>query len=105
MSTSRKVEDREGALSRLARDKDGLQQTVLTLQQRSHTLVSRASSAGDASKVLQARVSALEREREALRGLLDGERQRAGDMAQLIAVRERERRGGGGGGGGGGGVQ
>jgi hypothetical protein len=48
--------------------------------------VSRAGAAGDASKVLQARVSALEREREALRGLLDAERKRSGDMGQLIAV-------------------
>jgi hypothetical protein len=64
------------------------QQTVLTLQQRSQTLVSRAASAADSSKVLQARVAALEREREALRGLVDGERKRAGDMAQLIAVSE-----------------
>ena len=59
---------------------------MLTLQQRSQTLVSRAASATDSTKVLQARLTALERERDALRARVDGERRRSDDMAQIIAV-------------------
>mmetsp|Transcript_21473 Transcript_21473/g.31144 ORF Transcript_21473/g.31144 Transcript_21473/m.31144 type:complete len:1310 (-) Transcript_21473:121-4050(-) len=93
VATCRKVEDHESDANRLAQENYGLKQTILTLQQRSVTLVNRAASAADSAKILQARVSALERERDALRSVVDSERRKSSDLTQIVlSSRSRDAR-------------
>ena len=52
---TKRVTDWEDDANRQAQENHSLKQTIATLQQRSATLVSRAASASDSNKILQAR--------------------------------------------------
>lgn len=82
----KRANDWENDANRQAQENFSLKQTISTLQQRSATLVSRAASATDTNKILQARISALERERDSVRNVLEGERKRSSDLAQVIMI-------------------
>ena len=68
---------------RLMQDVYGLRQTNQMLNERVSSIIKRASSAGDANKVLSARLMNAERERDATRALLETERQRTKDLETL----------------------
>merc|ERR1711871_1176362 len=67
----------------MGQDIYGLRQTNQMLNERASSIIKRASSAGDANKVLSARPMNAERERDATRALLETERQRTKDLETL----------------------
>lgn len=64
-------------------DTQGLRQTNAMLNERISLIISRATAATDANKALQTRLTAVERERDAVRSLMGIERQRAAEMGQV----------------------
>ncbi len=67
----------------MSQDSLGLRQTNAMLNERINLIITRATSATEANKALQARLSVVERERDAVRSLIGIERQRAIEMGQV----------------------
>ena len=63
-----------------------LRQSNGMLTERMQLVIKRAASATDANKVLSTRLSAVERERDAVRAMIGLERQKASDMSQIVEV-------------------
>jgi chromosome segregation ATPase len=78
-----KLETVESDNRRMMQDSFGLQQTNAMLNERVQLVIRRATAATDANKVLTARLSSAEREREAVRALVQIERQRATEMGAV----------------------
>jgi len=78
-------------------DTHALRQTNTMLNERVQMVIKRATTAADANKVLSTRLSSVERERDAVRALVNAERQRAEDYGTIaetaraqVATREIE---------------
>jgi chromosome segregation ATPase len=65
---------------RLMQDSYGLRQTNQMLNERVAAIIKRAAAAGDANKILSSRLMNAERERDAIRSLLQAEQQRANEL-------------------------
>jgi mevalonate pyrophosphate decarboxylase len=65
-------------------DTHALRQTNVMLNERVQMVIKRATSASDANKVLTSRLSSVERERDAVRALVNAERQRAEDYGTIV---------------------
>lgn len=61
----------------------GLRQSNALLNERINMIIKRASAATEANKVLTERMASVERERDAVRALVNIERQRATDMSSI----------------------
>ena len=95
--TKKGVESCEADNRRLMNDTHALRQTNSMLNERVQMVIKRATSAADANKVLSSRLSSVERERDAVRALINAERQRAEDYGTIaetaraqVASRESE---------------
>lgn len=91
------IESVEADNRRLMQDTHGLRQTNTMLNERVQMVIKRATTAADANKVLSTRLSSVERERDAVRALVNAERQRAEDYGTIaetaraqVATRELE---------------
>ena len=83
MLSQRRLDAVEADNRRLMQDVYGLRQTNHMLNERVSAIVKRAAAAGDANKVLSARLINAERERDASRAMLEAERQHSKDMEGL----------------------
>eukprot|EP01033_Poteriospumella_lacustris_P009398 gene9398-6729_t len=79
----RRVDSLEGDNRRLMQEQHGWQQNNALLNERNAVIMKRASAANEANKVLTSRLSTVEKERDALRALIEVERQRALDMTKV----------------------
>lgn len=79
----RRIETMESDSRRAVQEYHGLQQNHAMLNERNAVIMKRASAAGEANKVLTSRLTTVERERDALRALIEVERQRALDMSKV----------------------
>jgi len=91
------IEAVEADNRRLMQDTHALRQTNTMLNERVQMVIKRATTAADANKVLSTRLSSVERERDAVRALVNAERQRAEDYGTIaetaraqVATREIE---------------
>ena len=82
--TRNRVEAVEADNRRLMQDTHALRQTNTMLNERVQMVIKRATSAADANKVLSTRLSSVERERDAVRALVNAERQRAEDYGSIV---------------------
>ena len=82
--TKNKVDAVEADNRRLMQDTHALRQTNVMLNERVQMVIKRATSASDANKVLTSRLSSVERERDAVRALVNAERQRAEDYGTIV---------------------
>ena len=69
---------------RLMQDTHALRQTNVMLKERVEMVVKRATHASDANKILSSRLSAVERERDAVRALVAAERRKSEEYGTLI---------------------
>lgn len=69
---------------RLMQEAVGLRQSATVLQERLQMVMRRAATCGDGNKVLSTRLTAVERERDALRALVQTERERTMEIETLL---------------------
>lgn len=90
MRLQRRAEMVEADNRRMMQDTHSLRQTNAMLNERVQLAIKRAAAATDANKIVAARLSSVERERDAVRALISTERQRATDMSHVLeATREQ----------------
>ena len=83
ISNQRHLDSVEADNRRVLQDAHGLRQTNLMLNERIQMIIKRATAAGDANKLLSSRLTSVERERDAMRALVNSERQRATELEHL----------------------
>lgn len=74
----------EGDRRTAMQDKQGLAQNNAMLNERVALVINRATAAVESNKALSAQLGAMERERNAVRQLLQAEKQRAAEMGQIV---------------------
>jgi len=79
----RRIDAVEADNRRLMQDSHQLRQTNLMLNERVQMIIKRASSATDANRLLSQRLAGIERERDAMRSIVNSERQRVTELEQL----------------------
>jgi chromosome segregation ATPase len=79
----RRIDSLEIDNRRLMQEQHGWQQNNALLNDRNAVIMKRASAANEANKVLTSRLSGVEKERDALRALIEVERQRSMDMTKI----------------------
>ena len=82
----RKVDAMESDNRKMISETHGMKQTNALLNERLAIIMKRAAASNEANKVLTSRLSSVERERDAIRAIVEVERQRAQDMMKIAEV-------------------
>lgn len=82
----RKVESVEADNRKMVQDSHALKQSNAMLNERLTIVMKRAAASAEANKVLTSRLGSVEKERDAMRAIVEIERQRAADMMKVAEV-------------------
>ncbi len=82
----RKVESIEADNRKMVQDSHALKQSNAMLNERLTIVMKRAAASAEANKVLTSRLGSVEKERDAMRAIVEIERQRAADMMKVAEV-------------------
>lgn len=82
----RKVDSIEADNRKMIQDAHALKQSNAMLNERLTIVMKRAAASAEANKVLTARLGSVEKERDAMRAIVEVERQRAADMMKVAEV-------------------